>query len=197
MGNKLHPQPEWRLITDSASTAARFGRTFGGEPESHLADGAEQWEVLSERSTLPIVVDGPELVFMEMKLWDSRGLAHHCDGDVFLASTDRAGTPCGCPPLMTQRKERARFGQGPQPITTVLFRLADDPEMGVFRFRSSSWRFAETVEPFRADLATGHGSSLCELSLECVVFTTGNGRQVSYYKPAAKVRGPWSLGLAA
>ncbi|MBC9714350.1 hypothetical protein H9Y04_17455 [Streptomyces sp. TRM66268-LWL] len=98
---------------------------------------------------------------------------------------------------MAQRKERARFGQGPQPVTTVPFQLADGRELGMLRFRSSSWRFAETVDAFRAELAKVHGPALCELSVESVEFTAKNGRRVSYCKPVATVRGPWSLGLAA
>ncbi|MDI3402848.1 hypothetical protein [Streptomyces cavernicola] len=176
MGNKLLSEPVWRLISDSPSVAEEFGR-----------------------STLSIVIAGPEAIGMEMKLWDSRGLAHHCDGRVFLSPSGRAGSRCGCPPLMAERKERARFGQGPQPVTTVLFRLVGEAaqDAAMLRFRSSSWRFAETVEALRADLARVHGPALCELTVESIEFTTRNGRRVAYYKPAVKVRGPWSLDLAA
>lgn len=197
VGNKLLTLPIWRLITGSQTIAEKFGRAYGGKPEPHPAEGTERWEVVSERSALPVVVAGPDAVSMEMKLWDSRGLAHHCDGEVFLTPTDRAGTPCGCPPLMVQRKERAKVGQGPQPVTTVPFHLVDGHELGVFRFRSSSWRFAETVGALREELAMVHGPALCELSLESVEFTTRNRRHVSYCRPAVKVHGPGSLGLAA
>lgn len=87
-------------------------------------------------------------------------------------------------------------GQGrprPQPITTLLFHLAGCPNVGSFRFRSSSWRFAEGVQRIRTQLATVGDAAHCELAIQTVEFPTQNGRRVCYHKPVVKVLGPWAL----
>ncbi|MEV6668716.1 hypothetical protein [Streptomyces sp. NPDC051162] len=194
---KLHSQPVWRLITASARAAEGVASLFGVEPQRRPVNGSEQLEVVSQEAGLQVAIDGPESLTTQMKSWDSRGLAHHCDGRVFLSPASRARRSCGCPSLMEERKARARLGHGPQPITTLLLRLTGGPDLGLFRFRSSSWRFAETVEEIRTQLADLRGPSLCDLAVEAVEFTTSNGRSVCYQKPAVRVLGPWTPGTPA
>ncbi|EST29211.1 hypothetical protein [Streptomyces roseochromogenus] len=176
--------------------AESIASTLGAEPQRRSANGSEQLEVVAEKASLRVVIENPGRLTAQMKLWDSRGLAHHCDGRVFLSPEADAGHPCGCPPGMTERRARARHGQGPQPVTTLLFRLAGCPGLGSFRFRSSSWRFAETVEGIRTQLASVSAPALCDLAIRTVEFTAQNGRQVSYHKPVVKVLGPWAPSTA-
>ncbi|MEE1763216.1 recombination directionality factor [Streptomyces sp. SP18BB07] len=198
---KLLAQPVWRLLTVSPQAAESIASVLGAEPQRRLANSSEQFEVIAEKASLRVVIENPGRLTAQMKLWDSRGLAHHCDGRVFLAPEAGAGHPCGCPPDMAERRARARHGQGPQPVTTLLFRLAGCPGLGSFRFRSSSWRFAETVEGIRTQLTAVGNPVLCELAIRTVEFTTQNGRRVCYHKPVVKVLGPWvsstAVGLAA
>ncbi|MFZ3499058.1 hypothetical protein ACODT5_38580 [Streptomyces sp. 5.8] len=188
---KLLSQPVWCLLTASDQTTEYVAGIFGVEPQRRLVNGSEHLEVVSEEASLRIVLDGPGNLTTQMKSWDSRGLAHHCNGCTFLSPAPRAGRLCGCPQLMSERKARARRGQGPQPVTTLSFRLFDAPGLGLFRFRSSSWRFAETVGGIRAQLTNVAGPSLCDLAIEVVEFTTSNGRQVCYQKPVVRVLGRW------
>ncbi|MGP3687143.1 recombination directionality factor [Streptomyces sp. IBSNAI002] len=169
-----------------------LARLFGTEPHQHQANGPESGQVVLGQDALRVVIDRPQSLTTYMKSWDSRGLAHHCDGRIHLSPVARAGSLCGCPSLMEERKVRARLGQGPQPVTTLLFRLADASELGLFRFRSSSWRFAEGVEETRAHLLDLDGPVLCDLAIETVEFTTGNGRRVCYQKPIVRVLGRWT-----
>ncbi|MDF9814507.1 hypothetical protein [Streptomyces sp. SPB162] len=193
---KLLAQPVWRLLTMSPQAAEGVASVLGVEPQRRLATSREQLEVVSEESSLRVLIKDPDRLTAQMKLWDSRGLAHHCDGSLFLSPEADAGHPCGCPPTMAERRARARRGQGPQPVTTLLFLLAGCPDVGSFRFRSSSWRFAETVEEIRTQLAAVGDPALCDLAIRTVEFTTQNGRCVSYHKPDLKVLGPWASRTA-
>ncbi|MGW1610810.1 recombination directionality factor [Streptomyces sp. NPDC002285] len=170
-----------------AQAAESIASVLGAEPQRRLANSSEQFEVIAEKASLRVVIENPGRLTAQMKLWDSRGLAHHCDGRVFLSPEAGAGHPCGCPPDMAERRARARHGQGPQPVTTLLFRLAGCPGVGSLRVRSSSWRFAETVEGIRAQLTAVGDPALCELAIRTVEFTTQNGRRVCYHKPVVKV----------
>ncbi|MFJ7592287.1 hypothetical protein ACIQZO_33960 [Streptomyces sp. NPDC097617] len=189
---KLLSQPVWRLLPTSAHMAESVAGVFGVEPHRCQVDGSGDVEVVSEKNALRVVIERPESLTTHMKSWDSRGLAHHCDGGIHLSPAARAGRPCGCPSLMTERKARAKLGQGPQPVTTLLFRLADASALGLFRFRSSSWRFAEAVEETRAHLVGVSGAAVCDLAIETVEFTTENGRRVCYQKPVVRVLGQWT-----
>jgi hypothetical protein len=180
----------------SPQAAESVASALGAQPQRRLANGSEQFEVVAEKASLRVVIENPGKLMAQMKLWDSRGLAHHCDGRAFLSPEADAGHPCGCPSDMAERRVRARRGQGPQPVTALLFRLAGCPDLGSFRFRSSSWRFAETVEGIRAQLAEVGDPALCDLAIQTVEFTTQNGRRVCYHKPAVKVLGPWASSTA-
>lgn len=194
---KLLTRPVWRLLTVSPQAAESIASVLGAEPQRRLANGLQQFEVVAEKASLPVVIENPGRLTTQMKLWDSRGLAHHCDGHAFLSPEADAGHPCGCPPDTAERRARARAGQGPQPVTTLLFRLAGCPDVGSFRFRSSSWRFAEAVQRIRTQLAAVGDPALCELAIQTVEFTTQNGRRVGYHKPLVKVLGPWASSAGA
>lgn len=193
---KLLAQPVWRLLTVSPQAAESIASVLGAEPQRRLANSSEQFEVIAEKASLRIVIENPGRLTAQMKLWDSRGLAHHCDGRVFLSPEAGAGHPCGCPPDMAERRARARHCQGPQPVTTLLFHLAGCPGVGSLRFRFSSWRFVETVEGIRAQLTAVGDHALCELVIRTVEFTTQNGRRVCYHKPVVKVLGSWASSTA-
>ncbi|MFB7090813.1 hypothetical protein [Streptomyces sp. NPDC056296] len=193
---KMLTRPVWRLLTVSPHVAESIASVLGTEPRRRLANGLGRFEVVAEKANLRVVIENPGRLTTQMKLWDSRGLAHHCDGRAFLSPEADAGHPCGCPPTMAERRARARAGWGPQPITTLLFRLAECPDIGSFRFRSSSWRFAEAVERIRTQLAAVGDAALCELAIQSVEFTTQNGRRVCYHKPAVNVLDPWASSAA-
>jgi hypothetical protein len=118
-----------------------------------------------------------------MKLWNRSKLVHHCDGVEFLSPDEKAGRPCGCPALFAQRKQAAKDYVGPSPSINITFRLADDPDLGSFRFQSGSWTLAEVLHEYENDLERVGGEAVATLRLELVEYTTKKGRFVSYLKP--------------
>ncbi|MFF7410408.1 recombination directionality factor [Streptomyces lydicus] len=181
--------PDWRVSTDDLRVAEEVAAILGGTVEECVSHDSGPFEVATKSSVVQVLIDGPCGISMDMKLWDARGLIHHCDGVAFLSPVADEGRPCGCPRTMSDRKEHAKSGQGPQPNTVLTFRLVGVSDLGVFRFQSSSWRLAATVQDLRGALAALDGPALCELSLERVKFRTRSGRTVSYFKPTLEVIG--------
>ncbi|QDQ14310.1 hypothetical protein [Streptomyces spectabilis] len=194
-GRMVGKSPEslatWRVTTGDPEVAEKVAELMGGSPSEWETSGEDFNEVITENDKVLIVVDGPRALTADMKLWGRSGLIHHCDGVDFLSPDDDRGQPCGCPPLMEDRKAQAKTGRGPQPNTNLVFRLADDYHLGKFRFQSTSWKLAEVVHEIDNALSAHKGEVLAELSLELVEFTTKAGRDVSYRKPVVKVLKAW------
>ncbi|MBB1251857.1 recombination directionality factor [Streptomyces alkaliterrae] len=182
---------EWRISTGDPEVAAAVARLFGGEPVETDATGEHCIDVLTDRESVPIILEGPEAIYADMKLWNRSKLVHHCDGSVYLSPDDRKGKPCHCPELFAERKAAARDFMGPTPSISLTFRLADDPDLGKFRFQSGSWVMASVLHEYENDLAEIDGPALADLALELVEYTVkkgkNKGRNVSYYKPVLRV----------
>jgi hypothetical protein len=191
VGNRPDSLATWRVTTGDPDVADTVARLMGGTPAEWETSGEDFHEVLTDTDAAMVVIDGPSALSADMKLWGRSGLIHHCDGIEFLSPEEDRGQPCGCPPLMEDRKAQAKSGRGPQPNTNLIFRLADAYDLGKFRFQSTSWKLAEVVHEIDAALSRHSGEVLAELSLELVEYTTKSGRDVSYRKPVVKVLKPY------
>lgn len=190
-GNRPESLSSWRVTTGDPEVAAALAEHFGGTPEEWPTTGEDFLEVTTSTAKVRVIVDGPEALTADMKLWGRQGLIHHCDGVMFLSPEVDAGKLCGCPELLAERKAFAKSGRGPQPSINLVFRLVDDPGLGLFRFQSASWKLAEVLHEIHNALAAVDGPALAELSLELVEFTTKKGQDVSFFKPTVKVLGTW------
>lgn len=194
-GRQVDGQPEalseWRISTGDPVVAKSVAQLFGGEPIETESTGENFIDVFTDRETVPVILDGPDAIYADLKLWNRNKLVHHCDGSAFLSPDEKKGKPCGCPELFAERKEAAKDFLGPSPSISVTFRLADDPELGKFRFQSGSWVMASVLHEYVNGLAAVDCPALAELSLELVEFTIKKGKNkglnVSYYKPVIKV----------
>ncbi|MFE9256519.1 hypothetical protein [Streptomyces sp. NPDC006879] len=191
---------EWRITTGDPEVAKAVAQLFGGEPIETDSTGENFIDVFTDRETVPVVLDGPDAIYADMKLWNRNKLVHHCDGTVFLSPDERKGKPCHCPELFAERKAAAKDFMGPAPSITITFRLADDPELGKFKFQSGSWVMASVLHEYENDLSAVDGPALAELTLELVEYTIkkgkNKGRNVSYYKPVIKVLKSYNDAIA-
>ncbi|MFF0125716.1 hypothetical protein ACFYTG_08330 [Streptomyces mirabilis] len=194
-GRQVDNQPEslseWRITTGERHVADAVAQLFGGVPDETDSPNENFIEILTAANAVPVILDGVKAIRSDMKLWNRSKLVHHCDGVEFLSPDEKAGRPCGCPALFAERKQAAKDYVGPSPSISITFRLADDPDLGAFRFQSSSWMLAEEVGRNREALSLIDGPAICELALELVTFATKKGRLVSYVKPVLAVSGPW------
>ncbi|MGW3072752.1 recombination directionality factor [Kitasatospora sp. NPDC001132] len=197
-GRQVNNRPEslatFRITTADFGVATAVAHLFGGTPEEWETSGEDFNEVVTERDKVLVVLSAKDLK-ADMRLYGRQGLIHHCDGVASLMDEDK-GEPCGCPALMEDRKAFAKSGRGPQPYTFLTFRLADDYDLGAFRFQSTSWKLAEVVDQYENALGMIDGEALAELSLEHVQYTTKTGRDVSYRKPVLRVIKPWAKAVA-
>ncbi|OKI71405.1 recombination directionality factor [Streptomyces sp. MJM1172] len=191
VGNRPESLKTWRVTTNEVETADAISKLMGGTPAEWETTGEDFNEVITETDKVLIVINGPKALTADMKLYGRQGLIHHCDGVQSLMEEDK-GELCGCPALMEDRKAQAKTGRGPSPYTNLVFRLAEDYDLGVFRFQSTAWKLAEVIHEIDNELSAYSGEVLAELSLELVEFTTKAGRDVSYRKPVVKVLKAWA-----
>jgi hypothetical protein len=188
-GNRPESLSEWRVTTGDPETAKAISELMGGRPEEWETASEDGLEILTEKDAVKVVIDGLDAIRARMVLWGRQGPIHECDGASFLSPDEDKGTPCGCPKLLADRKAAAKSGRGPAPSVEVKFRLADDPQLGKFRFVSGSWELVKVLHEVENALERVGGPALCTLRLELVQFTTKAGVDVAYRKPVIDVHG--------
>lgn len=194
---------EWRFVLPKQETADALAQLYGGKPVELETDSDYFIELLTNAKELSVILAGPKAVQSDMKLFNqAQKLIHHCDGVDYIshADDDKVGTPCGCPESLSERKALARDFMGPKPAIAVTFSLADDPELGTFRYQTGSWSLAETLWEAEEDLAAIGGEALATLSLEPVEYVAKGGpmkgKTVSYTKPVLRVHKAYADAIA-
>ncbi|WP_405793357.1 hypothetical protein [Streptomyces sp. NBC_01506] len=187
---------EWKVTTGDPDVAAAIAQLMGGQPEVTDSTSENFIEILTGTNRVKVVLTGASAVSSDMKLWNGNVLIHHCDGVEFLSPETDKGIACGCPPLMEDRKANAKSKRGPSPSISVMFRLAEDYGLGLFRFQTGSWKLAEVLHEIENSLDKVGGEAFAELSIELVEYTTKKGRDVSYFKPVIKVLKSWNDAVA-
>ncbi|MET9959298.1 hypothetical protein ABZ128_09450 [Streptomyces sp. NPDC006326] len=189
VGKQPEALSEWRVTTGDPVVAAEIARLMGGDPEEWDTDKEDNIEILTDSSSIEIIIESSDKIDASMKLFGMTGLVHHCDGVEFLSPDEDKGTPCGCPPLLQDRKDKAKAGRGPKPSIDVVFKLAKAPDLGLFRFNSGSWELVKVLHNVLADVDAYDGPVRATLAIENVSYTTKAGRDVSYNKPVVTVLG--------
>jgi hypothetical protein len=203
VGKQPEALSEWRVTTGDPTVAAEVARLMGGESEEWDTDKEDNLEILTDSASVEIIIESSDKIDASMKLFGNNGLVHHCDGVEFLSPDEDKGVGCGCPPLLTDRKDKARSGRGPKPSIDVQFKLANALELGVFRFNSGSWELVKVLHTVLRDVDEYDGPVRATLAIENVSYTTKAGRDVSYNKPvitvlgAAEIAQPADLAAAA
>ncbi|MEU9025949.1 hypothetical protein AB0D46_00075 [Streptomyces sp. NPDC048383] len=193
MGRLSGSRPEslatWRVTTNDACVADRIAHLLGGQPQPNEGGGDHSEEVVTGRETVRILMDGPDAVTSRMLLHNGQRTVHECDGSQFLAPPQVKGRPCGCPPLLADRKAAAKSGRAPSPSIDFVFRIEADPSLGEFHFQAGSWKLAEQIPGLLEELGRVEGPAVCEFTLEYVSFETKAGVSVCYRKPVVTVLG--------
>jgi hypothetical protein len=178
----------WEFSTGDADVSNALAELFHA-PVIDTGSDAENFLRIEDTGTdtVEIILAGPSAVQADMKQWINGKLFHHCDGVVYLSAppdnSAEAGDVCGCPRLFKDRKDAAKSMRGPSPSIKILFRLAADPDLGLFAFATSSWTLAEVLYQYEDALESIAGPAVADLKLELVEYTTKQGRNVSYRKP--------------
>lgn len=182
----------WLVRTGDPVVAAAIAQLLkGSEPTEDTTSGSENFiSVYTTAESVPIILADAEALYSDMKQWNNGKLVHHCNGSTFLSHQSRdelIGTDCGCPPLFEDRKQNAIDEIGPKPSITITFRLADDPELGLFKFQTGAWTMAKVLHEYENALTIVDGEAIADLTLELVSYVAKKGKmkgkRVEYTKP--------------
>jgi hypothetical protein len=187
--------PQWRVTAADPAVADAIAQLYGGSAREWDTPKDDALEVLTTSEAVQIVLSGPKAIDDRLIQWGRKGPIHECDGITSLMDRN-FGEPCGCPDLLMDRKAAARDEMGPAPHIKTTFRLAEDYDLGVGQFVSTSWDLLVSLADVENELVAVGGEALCELSLELVEYTTKKGRDVSYRKPVIKVLKSWSDAIS-
>lgn len=170
-GRQLQNRPvslsTWRVTTADPDVADAIAQTFGAieGPQRWETQTDEVFEVITEVSEVAVILDGAKAVRSEMVLWGRKGKIRSCDG-LTQTGDNAKGEPCVCPSDLEARIEGAKNGTACEPSVSYLFRLAELPDLGRFRFQTGSWTVARLVTAVEAALADIDGPAIAVLSLE-------------------------------
>ena len=151
----------------------------------------EVWEVFTDASTVEIIVDGPGAIQASFVLWGQAGKILETDGSYLIENGKVTDEICH----MTYGKSlkeilaQARAKKGPGPSLGVYFRLAEYPELGKFRFYSSSGTAIEQFADEASRLEELEGPQRYLLELKQVEFEK-DGETIRYSKPVLAYMGP-------
>ncbi|WVX87882.1 recombination directionality factor [Arthrobacter phage Berrie] len=205
-GHQINNRPaaltEWRVTTGDPEVADAVHEILGGDaPQDWEAKGEDNIEVFTASKEVEIILEGEKALRQKMVLWSRAGkLIQSGDGQTIDYPEDKVGPDPDAALSFQERKAKARDGFGAEPQIEVYFRLAEDPELGIFKFQTGSWSMASDlayndVEGELADYVADSetGKVKASLKLEEVSFVAKNGpragQTVTYTKPVLKIKG--------
>lgn len=187
----------WRVLTGDPLVADAVAELMGGTPEEYDATKELNLHVMTETDSVEIVIDGSKAIEDKLILWGPGGPIHECDGEFFLSPPEDKGTACGCPPILSERKELARRRRGPQPAINVAFKFAGHGnELGTGKLIATAWSLAEVIHEVKHALDQVEGEALCRLELVPVNYTSKIHGAVSYTWPKITVLGSYNDAIA-
>lgn len=136
----------FRLTTPARSVADAVGGLLGGEVRrwSPQGGGAQQWEVVTQATELPVIVPpGDEVISQDYEMWSAGGCVRRCDGfrATLYAEDGKTRSDCVCPPAGEERVAAAAMKPPTacKPTTRVNVMLPDLPGLGVWRIESRGY----------------------------------------------------------
>lgn len=179
-----------RFATGDPKTADAIAELYGGAVVELPNGGDNFLEVVTDAKSVEGIMKLADW-HSDMKWFANGKLVHHCDGTHYLSPEERKGTACDCPKFLAERKAKSRDRIGPSPSFELLFRLADDPDLGVMKFKTGSWKLAEVEHEHLHALRQIDGEALVKFENEYVEYVPKKGkmanRTVSFNTPRVRV----------
>jgi hypothetical protein len=201
-GHQINKRPvalsEWRITTGDPEVAEAVYDLLGGDaPAEWDATGEDNLEIFTASKEVAVILEGPNALRQKMVLWGRQGKPIMVsDGATIDYPDDQKGQPDPDAGLsFAERKAKARDGFGAEPQIEVYFRLAENPDLGIFKFQTGSWSLASDLayNGVEDELSDIDGPTKATLALEEVSFVAKNGpragQTVNYTKPVLKIVG--------
>lgn len=164
-GGKTRPVKllNWRLTSHSRYLLEAAAIAFGGVVRvwENAPSQGENFELLSESSSLPIIVPPGHVLSQSYELWSGGGCKRRCGGPNEEGTARQADrdVACACPLDINERMEQAQRGLACKPTTRLSVILPDIPDIGVWRLESHGYNaaveLAGTYELCRMSTAQG------------------------------------------
>lgn len=129
----------FRVTCVDEDTAETISEELGGDVVEHDND-KEPLQVYTNATKVAVIFESIESGF---KLWVNNEFVRSCNGQIQTGG-DHAGERCPCADLTLQERKDSKGGC--RPSIEVTFRIKSLPELGLFKFRSSSWSLLESVQ---------------------------------------------------
>ncbi|AWY05728.1 hypothetical protein SEA_GRETCHEN_40 [Microbacterium phage Gretchen] len=188
---------EWRITTGDPEVADRVHELYKGEaPEEWETKSERNLQVFTDASAIDVIVADSKAIRQRMILWgNDRKPVYISDGEFIL---DDAGHPTDerdpdADLTFQERKDKKAYGANPS--AEITFRLADDPNLGIFVLKSNSWGLAHflAAEDIEGQIDAIGGPAILRLKLVPVSFKAKNGprkgKTVSYTATEIEVIG--------
>jgi len=196
-GHQLGGQPasldEWRVTTGDPEVADKVYEILGGDaPATWETKSEDNLEVFTATPEVEIILADPKALRQRMVLWSRQGkLVIDSDGETY---ADGSADP-DAELTFAERKKKGQDGLGPSPQIEVYFRLASEPDLGIFKYQTGSWSLASDLVRNETEEALEEidGPTLATLAIEEVSFVAKNGprkgQTVTYNKPVLTIKG--------
>lgn len=190
INNRPASLPEWRVTTVDHDVAARVIELLGAshdEPQEWETKGDDVYEVFTKAKKVDVILNGISAIDARMVVW-TRGADRLfvCGGKVY---EPEKSEPYVCEDGdYTTKAEHDEQGHVCEPLIKVRFRLADDPDLGLFEFQTGAWSLASVIGNVLYDLQAVEGPALASLALEPTEFTR-EGQKVKFTKPVISIKG--------
>lgn len=182
---------EWRVTSgDPEVLGAVRGLLGGDEIQEWEAKGEDNLEVFTDVASVNILLENEDAIEARMVIW-ARGQKRivTCEGDVY----ETEGGPYVCETgEFTTKREHEESDHVCEPVIRIRFRLADDPDLGLFEFQTGSWSMAtvigQEIYALQKALDKSEGEPVkATLSLEQVEYESG-GKKRKFTKPVLTVK---------
>lgn len=180
-GHQIDGQPssldEWRVTTGDPDVAAAIYAELGGDaPAEWEAKGEDNLEVFNASKSVDILLESESAIRQRLVLWGRNSSPNTTVGELEYTGT------------------------GLTPDVEIYFRLASQPDLGIFKFQTSSWslvadlNLAEAEARLVALLAVSDSAKAgakLEIVKDSFVAMRGSrkGSLVEYNKPALTLTG--------
>lgn len=193
-GHQINKRPislkEWRVTTGDPEVADEVLAELGGEEVGTWeTPGEDNLEVFTTSDSVEVILSGADAIDARMVVW-AKGQKRIvvCGNEVY----DTEGGPFECEEGgYRTRAEHDEQGHVCEPLIKVRFRLASNPDLGIFEFQSGAWSLVQQVGYIYSDInKNGGGAVTATLHLEPVEFESG-GQKRKFTKPVVTVTGEY------
>lgn len=125
----------FRLTSESRELIEAAAVVYGGTVSAWKNGTSDEWEVVTTRSAIPIVVPPGQPVSQWFELWSGGGCLRRCNGETNVLDM----SPCACPADVDEKIELAKKGEACKATTRLSVMLPELPDLGVWRLESHGY----------------------------------------------------------